>query len=103
MPAPRGTTALCDEVELLGEALEDLIVATVAAASDGVFDEAERRLLRVQAAEVRTHFQPLPGRICEVDDVMRLIGCAAHAGRASKKVLEIARQAHNDARALALA
>lgn len=98
MPMPRGTVGLSDEVDAHGEELVNLIELVEHVTGDGLVTPDESQLLRFAAVRTQKSFDVLPGRVSELDGVMRLIGCAAHAGRVSRKVRDIAQAEYLDTR-----
>lgn len=115
MPSERGSTVLCDLVELHGEMVElhgtsltNLIEIVEATTGDGFVDPDDTRLLKSAAVlAVQTFrstaetYDPLPTRASEQDDAFRLIGAAAGAGRVTKHVFAVAREAAADVRGAA--
>jgi hypothetical protein len=98
MPAERGSTVLCDLVELHGESLVNLIEIVESVTGDGLVEPDESRLLKSVMVLTAQTYEPLPARAAQNDDAWRLVGAASGAGRVTKHVFAVAREAAADLR-----
>lgn len=101
MPAERGSTVLCDLVELHGESLVNLIEIVEAVTGDGMVCPDETKLLKVVFSSARQTFAELPPRASQADDAFRVIGAVAGAGRMTKHAFAACREAAADVRGAA--
>lgn len=102
MPTPRGSVALCDEIEDHGEELINLLDVVEKVMGDGIVKPDETKLVKLHMARVRTTFAPLPKDASEQDDALKCIGAIAGAGKVTTRwVVSQLKQAAADTERLA--
>jgi predicted kinase len=101
MPGPRGTVALCDQIDCMNDVAERLLQEVDHAILDGRVSPVERRRLAVAGAELRRAKCPLAGMAAEADGAMRAIGAIAGSGRVSDHAFRVVKEGYEDRRALA--
>lgn len=101
MPTERGSMVLCDLIDLHGDSRVNLIEVIEVVTGDGIVRPDETRLLKAVIVLSEQTYRALPPRAAQNDDVIRLIGAAACAGRVTKHVLAVAREAAADVRSAA--